>query len=620
MKKLALGVVALALAFSFSVASASTNNFQANLTVGSRGADVSSLQTILISGGYLTAVTAPTGYFGSLTKAALAKWQAANNVAPAVGYFGPISRGVLNGAAVVTGGTTSTVPGCVAGAAFSSTTGAACGTTSAITTVGAEGTLSATQGAISNSAIYEGDVKAPLLAIKIKAQSSDIKVDRIKVDVGASTDFYNKQIKTLYVLDSNNNVLSTVNLNSDTVVKDASEYYVTLTGLNYVIAKGASQTLTVAGDVFSSVKTTPANITVKLLTDAIRGTDGAGIDQYTGSASITSTVSINTTLTDSASLTLSTNGATPLSGDVIANGGTDNNEADKVTVLAFDINAKKDNVKVTDIVASATTTNSGNLTNAYLYDGSSLLASAAVTTGGTATFSDINYTVSKDTTKTLTLKVDVRNAPVAATNLTASVAASGITAENSVGSALTTTKTGSATSNTLSVKKAGPVFTLVSKSTSKTTTADPNVATSTSILDAAFTVNVAAKGTAVVFGSVGSTTAPFVQGSSTLSYANSSFGVFLNGVELATTTVNNVGLVVDFTSPDSGVTIDNTNKTITIADGNNANITVHAKYTVTGAPSANGYSISLKKFNWNGTSTTSTDGLSSWRTDAVVLP
>src|SRR3989344_3023098 len=53
-------------------------NFTRNLTVGSRGDDVSALQQTLINGGQLTAVSAPTGYFGSATQAALAKWQAAN--------------------------------------------------------------------------------------------------------------------------------------------------------------------------------------------------------------------------------------------------------------------------------------------------------------------------------------------------------------------------------------------------------------------------------------------------------------------------------------------------------------------------------------------------------------
>src|SRR3989344_5421531 len=72
------------------------SNFNTNLTIGSRGTDVSALQSYLVA----------NGYFGSLTKAAVARWQAANGVAPAVGFFGPISRAKLNGMIVVVPGTT----------------------------------------------------------------------------------------------------------------------------------------------------------------------------------------------------------------------------------------------------------------------------------------------------------------------------------------------------------------------------------------------------------------------------------------------------------------------------------------------------------------------------------
>lgn len=64
-------------------------SFSRDLTVGSKGDDVKCLQGVLQGKGYLA--VAPTGYFGSLTKAAVAKWQAAAGV-NATGYFGPKSR------------------------------------------------------------------------------------------------------------------------------------------------------------------------------------------------------------------------------------------------------------------------------------------------------------------------------------------------------------------------------------------------------------------------------------------------------------------------------------------------------------------------------------------------
>lgn len=73
------------------VLGAAAFNFTRDLHIGMRGDDVTELQTELIAAGYLHITTA-TGYFGTLTRAAVAQWQADNNISPAAGYFGPISR------------------------------------------------------------------------------------------------------------------------------------------------------------------------------------------------------------------------------------------------------------------------------------------------------------------------------------------------------------------------------------------------------------------------------------------------------------------------------------------------------------------------------------------------
>ncbi|HTY39629.1 MAG TPA: peptidoglycan-binding domain-containing protein [Candidatus Paceibacterota bacterium] len=86
--------------------------FAQDLTLGSKGADVTNLQQVLQSKGYLK--VAPTGYFGSLTKAALVAWQKDAGVSPASGYFGPKSRAAMNaamaGSGAGTGGGVSVVP------------------------------------------------------------------------------------------------------------------------------------------------------------------------------------------------------------------------------------------------------------------------------------------------------------------------------------------------------------------------------------------------------------------------------------------------------------------------------------------------------------------------------
>lgn len=70
-------------------ASADCYKYTRDLTIGSTGSDVAALQEFLVGEGYTVPIT---GYFGSDTQSALASWQSANEVSPAVGYFGPITR------------------------------------------------------------------------------------------------------------------------------------------------------------------------------------------------------------------------------------------------------------------------------------------------------------------------------------------------------------------------------------------------------------------------------------------------------------------------------------------------------------------------------------------------
>ena len=72
----------------------------APLTLGST-VGVAALQSYLVDGGYLVMPAGVSmGYFGPLTQAAVASWQAANGVAPAVGYWGPISLSTYNSVCV----------------------------------------------------------------------------------------------------------------------------------------------------------------------------------------------------------------------------------------------------------------------------------------------------------------------------------------------------------------------------------------------------------------------------------------------------------------------------------------------------------------------------------------
>ncbi|MEI7777278.1 MAG: peptidoglycan-binding domain-containing protein [bacterium] len=104
--KISVSVAGVALALGMTVASAAAYTFTAApLTVGSRGADVQALQVLLNQNAATQVAATGAGspgnestYFGAKTAAALAKYQKANGIKPASGYFGKITQAFVNNA------------------------------------------------------------------------------------------------------------------------------------------------------------------------------------------------------------------------------------------------------------------------------------------------------------------------------------------------------------------------------------------------------------------------------------------------------------------------------------------------------------------------------------------
>lgn len=75
--------------------------FQKNLNVGAVGSEIKDLQTFLISSAAgpaakELAIYGATGYYGKVTKKALAEYQKSVGIVPPSGYFGPKTRAYLN--------------------------------------------------------------------------------------------------------------------------------------------------------------------------------------------------------------------------------------------------------------------------------------------------------------------------------------------------------------------------------------------------------------------------------------------------------------------------------------------------------------------------------------------
>ncbi|HEU0080405.1 MAG TPA: peptidoglycan-binding domain-containing protein [Candidatus Paceibacterota bacterium] len=574
-----------------SSASSMTATFSKDLTVGSSGADVTALQNAI-------GVSPATGYFGSITKAAVVSWQKAHGV-PATGYVGPLTRAALNGSNSMTTTTTTTTTG------------------TPVVNSGVEGILTVDAGSISNITLYEGQSMVPVVSLKLSAKLSNINVQRVQLDLGSNTTIYTKVFKTMYVVDDSGKVLAQADLNSNTVVKSGSSYLLTLGGFSYNVPKDATKYLTVKADLYSSIKS--ADLTSRTITvpaNGVRGTDGAGIDQYGPVSQFSQTLSLSGSLTDNAQLLFSTDAANFLSSDVVAASGANNNQYDKLPLLAFDVRAQKDQVQITDLRATVNGTGVATATAAYLYDGSTLLASASVNSStGVANFTNINYWVPQDTTKVLTLKADIQSAGSTASTFSASVTVngSGTNAQNTSGS--TITPSGTVTGNTFTVRSVGPVFTLNSATITKGATASQgNYSTSTA--EATFNLTIQAVGGDIFFGSQSA--------SSTFNFSIYKAGVKNDvpgsGVGVASSTSWSVPSNVAAGSIAAFKLAQNNSVTLPVSF-------VFEGRTTAGSllPTAS-YAVGLESIKWSttdgGPSVTSSfmGGQTAWRTAAVSLP
>jgi hypothetical protein len=175
------------------------------------------------------------------------------------------------------------------------------------------------------------------------------------------------------------------------------------------------------------------------------------------------------------------------------------------TLAIYDV--KAENRDVTIKTLNFTMTNADDIISAVkLYDGATLVASIAgedSDSDANATFENLNILVAKDTTKTLTLKVDLKTLSAEGKTIKAVMtgSATNVSAYDSSDVVLGATAcnsgqcvTGTATGKTLTVYTKAPTFTLNSTNIVKTTQAGSN-----DIADATIVVNVTANGGDIYF-------------------------------------------------------------------------------------------------------------------------
>ncbi|MDP3661416.1 MAG: peptidoglycan-binding domain-containing protein, partial [bacterium] len=157
-----------------STGAAAGTTFARNLTVGSTGSDVKDLQKFLNSNGYVVSSSGPgsvgseSTYFGPATRAALAKYQAAKGISPAVGYFGPTTMKSVNAA----GGTTTTT----------TTTG---GTTTTVVVPSGSGLVVSSPAQPASGLAPENAARVPFTKFTLTAGAGDVAVNNLTIEHSA---------------------------------------------------------------------------------------------------------------------------------------------------------------------------------------------------------------------------------------------------------------------------------------------------------------------------------------------------------------------------------------------------------------------------------------------------
>lgn len=385
----------------------SAHVFNTDLTLGATGSEVVALQDWLIAKGYLTMPAGVAkGYFGQLTRAAVAAFQVHEGITPAAGYFGPTTRAHVNAAAAVVvvpppaGGTVVVPP--PADTSLS----------------GSEGRFKNIDvlGEVSNEDIDEGENDGKVLGVELEAQDSDMSIERVDVDFehtsGTASDKLYKYVESVSIWLGSKKLKT---LDVDAASEDSDVYSFRFTGLKGVIREGDTGKLYVSVNAVNNVDSsdTDAVWTVEIPVDGIRAVDGAGVsDTYVDSADdVTETFQVGSSGSGELDITEAT--SNPTAGIVTISETTDTSD---VKLLVVDYEAKSSGITINDLpvglVASGANV-SDIVKNVKLMKGNTLLKSKSIpSSAGTSyqvVFDDLNLKIDEDDTETLTVLADVND-------------------------------------------------------------------------------------------------------------------------------------------------------------------------------------------------------------------
>ena len=432
-------------------ATATSVTFTRDLTIGSSGADVIALQNWLISKGFTIAAGA-TGYFGGQTQAALARYQASVGIAPAAGYFGPITRANINAVGTPTTPTTPSNPD--QGGALE----------------GDEADLSNFDLRREQSSGNEGEEEVEIATAEFDVEDGDIRVERMEILVEGSNTSLNMQpwryFDRIAVLADGREVADKdVDSRSDWS-KSGNGYRLNLTGMKHIVREGDTAELTIVADISDNIDNADLaqTFTFRIADRGIRAVDAKGIQQYVGEDS--ETVSFGFGAEENGDLRISRASDNPKASILVSDEDRESGEYD---VFVFDIENRDDvDSLITDITINVTGMNGA-------VNASDVIRRASLEIGrdsfdgdvnaSTIEFEDMDLEIGGDDEETATLVIRLARS---ATSTPIAFSVGDIEAEG-VRSGNTATVNGSASSETHTIASTGVALESVSTSQSVVT-------------------------------------------------------------------------------------------------------------------------------------------------------
>jgi hypothetical protein len=374
--------------------------------------------------------------------------------------------------------------------------------------------------------LREGE-SGKVVGLRFRADNGAVNIKSIFLRWTGSTAPH-RVISALKVVDSQGNVLYQTNVGPNTFLQDSSlNYYLPISGLNVVVPKNGYASVFVEVTIVGTLPSGVRSLSFAIKQNDIRGVDGAGIDRFGPSGELEWKATLSTTLAGQARFVGALNPNTPKQGYVF--GEPVDGRAEKVKVLSFDLTAKNDNLRVTQITGSVT--NTSTVQAVYLAQGNNVLDVRTPAASGAFTFdvTPANFIINKDQTVTFDVLVDfvAPDVPNVATFTVSVATTSGV---NSLGDNISSAT--QVTSEVMRAVRRGPQFAIVSADVQRSYNPNTNTSTVTSIT---YVLNITPKGGEIYIPTTNAATATLSGGTST------SVALDVKEVRLGTTVLTDSG-------------------------------------------------------------------------------